>query len=155
MKAIVTAIMIILATVPGLLVLFATVNSALAVAIALIAAGLHGIENELEPPPAVEGNAYESDVDRFPSTMVEAVAALESGTMARAAMGDQVVDRAAITASASAASSRRTRPVSICRSASRCSADRSTRSRRRPAPATRTGSTTTSIPRPNWAMPRR
>jgi len=69
----------------------ADVNPYLAFA-ALIAAGLHGIEHELEPPPAVEGNAYESDVERFPSTMVEAVAALESGTMARAAMGDQVVD---------------------------------------------------------------
>jgi glutamine synthetase len=69
----------------------ADVNPYLAFA-ALIAAGLHGIEHELEPPPAVEGNAYESDVERFPSTMVEAVAALESGTMARAAMDDQVVD---------------------------------------------------------------
>jgi len=69
----------------------ADVNPYLAFA-ALIAAGLHGIEQELEPPPAVEGNAYESDVERFPSTMVEAVAALEAGTMARAAMGDQVVD---------------------------------------------------------------
>jgi glutamine synthetase len=69
----------------------ADVNPYLAFA-ALIAAGLHGIEHELEPPPAVEGNAYESDVERFPSTMAQAVAALESGTMARAAMGDQVVD---------------------------------------------------------------
>jgi glutamine synthetase len=69
----------------------ADVNPYLAFA-ALIAAGLHGIEQELEPPPAVEGNAYESDVERFPSTMVEAVAALETGTMARSALGDQVVD---------------------------------------------------------------
>ena len=59
---------------------------------ALIAAGLYGIEQKLEPPDPVEGNAYESDVDRFPSTMVEAIAALESGTMAREALGDQVVD---------------------------------------------------------------
>ena len=43
----------------------ADVNPYLAFA-ALIAAGLHGIEQELEPPPAVEGNAYESDVERFP-----------------------------------------------------------------------------------------
>jgi glutamine synthetase len=69
----------------------ADVNPYLAFA-ALIAAGLYGIAHELEPPPEVEGNAYESDVERFPSTMVEAVAALESGTMAREAMGDQVVD---------------------------------------------------------------
>ena len=33
-----------------------------------------------------EGNAYESDVERFPSTLREAIAALESGTVARAAL---------------------------------------------------------------------
>ena len=69
----------------------ADVNPYLAFA-ALIAAGLHGIEQELEPPPAVEGNAYESDVERFPATMNQAIVALESGLMARAAFGDQVVD---------------------------------------------------------------
>ena len=69
----------------------ADVNPYLAFA-ALIAAGLHGIERKLEPPDPVEGNAYESDVERFPSTMVEAIAGLESSTMARAAFGDQVVD---------------------------------------------------------------
>ena len=59
---------------------------------AVIAAGLHGIENELELPPGLEGNAYESDTERFPSTMGAAIAALEAGTMARGAFGDQVVD---------------------------------------------------------------
>jgi glutamine synthetase len=59
---------------------------------AVIAAGLHGIEHELELPPGLEGNAYESDTERFPSTMVQAIAALEHGTMARAAFGDLVVD---------------------------------------------------------------
>jgi glutamine synthetase len=67
------------------------VNPYLAFA-ALLAAGLHGIENGLELPPALEGNAYESDAERFPSSLREAIAALESGTMARAALGDQVVD---------------------------------------------------------------
>ncbi len=59
---------------------------------AVIAAGLHGIEHELELPPGLSGNAYESDADRFPSTMGAAIAALEGGTMARGAFGDQVVD---------------------------------------------------------------
>ena len=59
---------------------------------ALVAAGLHGIENRLELPDALEGNAYESDAERFPSSLREAIAALESGTMARAALGDDVVD---------------------------------------------------------------
>jgi glutamine synthetase len=59
---------------------------------ALLAAGLQGIEEELELPPAFEGNAYESDVQRFPSTLREAIAALEEGEMARKALGDAVVD---------------------------------------------------------------
>jgi glutamine synthetase len=67
------------------------VNPYLAFA-AIIAAGLHGIENELPLPPALEGNAYESDAKRFPSSMREAITALESGTVARGAFGDQVVD---------------------------------------------------------------
>jgi glutamine synthetase len=67
------------------------VNPYLAFA-ALLAAGLHGIRERLELPPPLEGNAYESDAERFPSSLREAIAALESGTVARAAFGDQVVD---------------------------------------------------------------
>jgi glutamine synthetase len=59
---------------------------------ALLAAGLHGIENGLDLGPAFEGNAYESDVERFPSTLREAIAALEGGSVARAALGDDVVE---------------------------------------------------------------
>src|SRR5438445_2144186 len=59
---------------------------------ALLAGGLYGIENERELGAAFEGNAYESDVEHFPSTLREATAALEQGTMARAALGDDVVD---------------------------------------------------------------
>src|SRR3954451_15274469 len=69
----------------------ADVNPYLAFA-ALLAAGLHGIEEGLEPPPVFEGNAYESDVDRFPSSLREAIDELERGTVARAAFGDEVVD---------------------------------------------------------------
>jgi glutamine synthetase len=67
------------------------VNPYLAFA-ALLAAGLHGIEQGLELPPALEGNAYESDAERFPHSLREAIAALEAGTMARTALGDDVVD---------------------------------------------------------------
>jgi glutamine synthetase len=59
---------------------------------ALLAAGLVGIEQRLELPAAVEGNAYESDEPRFPATLREAIGALESGTVARAALGDDVVE---------------------------------------------------------------
>jgi glutamine synthetase len=59
---------------------------------AVIAAGLHGIEQSLELPAALEGNAYESDAERFPHTLREAIDALETGTVARGAFGDEVVD---------------------------------------------------------------
>jgi glutamine synthetase len=59
---------------------------------ALLAAGLHGIEQRLELPPPLEGNAYESDAERFPSTLREAVAALEGSSLARSAFGVEVVE---------------------------------------------------------------
>ena len=51
---------------------------------ALLAAGLYGIEEKLELGPAFEGNAYESDVERFPHTLRDAIDRLERGTLARA-----------------------------------------------------------------------
>jgi glutamine synthetase len=45
-----------------------------------------------EPPAALEGNAYESDAERFPHSLREAIAALEDGSVARQALGDEVVD---------------------------------------------------------------
>jgi glutamine synthetase len=59
---------------------------------ALLAAGLYGIEKRLELGPAFEGNAYQSDVQRFPHTLRDAITALGQGTMARQAFGDEVVD---------------------------------------------------------------
>jgi len=59
---------------------------------ATIAAGLYGIENKLELPPELKGNAYESDVQRFPHSMRTAIDALEQGKMARHAFGDDVID---------------------------------------------------------------
>jgi glutamine synthetase len=59
---------------------------------ALLAAGLHGIENKLDLPPAFTGNAYESSVQRFPHTLRDAISELERGKMAREALGPAVVD---------------------------------------------------------------
>ena len=59
---------------------------------ALLAAGLNGIENKLELPPEFKGNAYESEVQRFPHALRDAITALERGKMARQAFGDDVVD---------------------------------------------------------------
>ena len=60
---------------------------------AMIAAGLHGLDNELDAPPMFEGNAYEAEeLPRVHSTPREAIDALEGSTMAREAFGDDVVD---------------------------------------------------------------
>jgi len=66
-------------------------NQYLAVS-ALIAAGLHGIENELELEPAYQGNAYTSDAARVPATLRESAELFARSTVARAAFGDEVVD---------------------------------------------------------------
>jgi glutamine synthetase len=67
------------------------VNPYLAVA-AMIAAGLHGIDNELPLERAAEGNAYTGQAPRVPSTLREAAQLLASSTIARTAFGDEVVD---------------------------------------------------------------
>jgi glutamine synthetase len=59
---------------------------------ALLAAGLYGIEQKLELGPALEGNAYVSDAERFPHALREAIARLEQSTVARQLLGDEVVD---------------------------------------------------------------
>ncbi|KAA0021273.1 glutamine synthetase [Antrihabitans cavernicola] len=59
---------------------------------ALIAAGLHGIENELPLEPAFEGNAYGSDKPRVPSTLREAAELLDRSAVARNAFGDDVIE---------------------------------------------------------------
>ncbi|TDV36642.1 glutamine synthetase family protein [Actinophytocola oryzae] len=67
------------------------VNPYLAVA-ALIAAGLHGIENELPLEPELVGNAYGTDRPRVPATMRDAAQLLGESTLAREAFGDDVVE---------------------------------------------------------------
>ncbi|MDX6636608.1 MAG: glutamine synthetase [Solirubrobacterales bacterium] len=69
----------------------ADVNPYLALA-AIIAAGLHGIDNKLELEPAFEGNAYESDKPRVPHTMYDARDLFGSSAVAKEAFGDDVVD---------------------------------------------------------------
>jgi glutamine synthetase len=69
----------------------ADVNPYLALA-AMIAAGLHGIENELELEPVFEGNAYESDKPRVPHTLYAARDLFAESEIARSAFGEEVVD---------------------------------------------------------------
>jgi glutamine synthetase len=67
------------------------VNPYLALA-AIIASGLHGIDAGLELEPPLEGNAYESDKPRVPSTLQVARDGFAASTVAREAFGDDVVD---------------------------------------------------------------
>ncbi len=69
----------------------ADVNPHLALS-ALIAAGLHGIENELPLEPAFEGNAYESDKPRVPHNIYDARDAFAGSPMVAEAFGAEVVD---------------------------------------------------------------
>ncbi|MEV7603403.1 glutamine synthetase family protein [Kitasatospora sp. NPDC089797] len=66
------------------------VNPYLAVA-ALIAAGLHGVEQQLELPAEFTGNAYTSDAPRVPDTLRDAVDAFAHSTVAARAFGEDVV----------------------------------------------------------------
>jgi glutamine synthetase len=67
------------------------VNPYLALA-AMIAAGLHGIEQGLELEPAFEGNAYEADKPHVPTTLRDAHDLFASSAVAREAFGGEVVD---------------------------------------------------------------
>jgi glutamine synthetase len=67
------------------------VNPYLAVA-AMIAAGLHGIEQELPLEPPVTGNAYADTSLRVPATLRDALELWEKSGLARKAFGDEVVE---------------------------------------------------------------
>jgi glutamine synthetase len=67
------------------------VNPYLAVA-ALIAAGLHGVDNELPLEDAYAGNAYTSGADQVRPTLREAYADWTASDLAREAFGEEVVD---------------------------------------------------------------
>ena len=68
----------------------ADVNPYLVLA-ATIAAGLYGIDHELELPDPYPRNAYEAtDVPRVPSTLVEAIAELRGSAVADEAFGPEV-----------------------------------------------------------------
>ena len=60
---------------------------------AIVAAGLHGVENELALEPAYEGNAYEAaDKPRLPGTLREARDLFAASDVAQAAFGEEVVE---------------------------------------------------------------
>jgi glutamine synthetase len=60
---------------------------------ATLAAGLYGIENELELPEPFSGNAYDAvDIPDVPKTLRESIEALDNSKVMRDALGDEVVD---------------------------------------------------------------
>ncbi|MEA2342850.1 MAG: glutamine synthetase, partial [Thermoanaerobaculia bacterium] len=61
---------------------------------AAIAAGLDGVTNHIEPPPAFEGDVYKaaSDLPHMPHSLNESIAALSESAFAREAFGEDVVD---------------------------------------------------------------
>jgi glutamine synthetase len=69
----------------------ADVNPYLALA-AMIAAGLHGVDNELSLEAPLEGNAYESDKPHVPRNMYAARDLFAESAVAREAFGQEVVD---------------------------------------------------------------
>ena len=69
----------------------ADVNPYLAYA-AAIAAGLEGLESRSELPPALEGDAYQSEAASLPSSLREATKLFESSSFVREAFGEAVVN---------------------------------------------------------------
>jgi glutamine synthetase len=59
---------------------------------ALIAGGLHGVDNELTLEPPCPGNAYVSDHPRLPTTLRDARDLFAGSALAREAFGDEVVE---------------------------------------------------------------
>lgn len=60
---------------------------------ATLAAGLDGIENRIEPPPAFEGDLYGAlELPQVPHSLNESIAALQESAFARHAFGDEVVE---------------------------------------------------------------
>jgi glutamine synthetase len=69
----------------------ADANPYLALA-AMLAGGLHGIEQELTLEPELVGNAYDSDAEHVPASLQAARDRFSSSELARAAFGDEVVE---------------------------------------------------------------
>jgi glutamine synthetase len=67
------------------------VNPYLAVA-GMIAAGLHGIENELPLEAPFTGNAYAADAEQVPQLLSDAAHLFQNSDLVRKAFGDDVVD---------------------------------------------------------------
>ncbi len=60
---------------------------------AILASGLDGIRNQIEPPPIFEGDIYQAkDLPRVPANLRDSISEFEKNALAREAFGDEVVD---------------------------------------------------------------
>ncbi len=59
---------------------------------ASLAAGLWGIQNEVEPPPICTGNGYQAEAEPLPRTLKEAVERLKGSDCARELLGEGFID---------------------------------------------------------------
>lgn len=60
---------------------------------AALAAGLDGIEQQIEPPPSFEGDVYAAQgLPQVPHSLIDSIAALEASDWARKTLGNDVVD---------------------------------------------------------------
>ncbi len=60
---------------------------------ATLAAGLDGIENQIEPPNAFDGDAYQaSDLHQVPKNLKDAIGLFEQSELARKAFGEDAVE---------------------------------------------------------------
>ncbi|HZH15163.1 MAG TPA: glutamine synthetase family protein [Archangium sp.] len=69
----------------------ADMNAYIGMAVSL-AAGLWGIENEVEPPEPCAGNGYSAEAPMLPRSLREAVTLLKESKRARQILGDEFVD---------------------------------------------------------------
>jgi glutamine synthetase len=61
---------------------------------ASLAGGLHGIENKLEPPPPVKGNAYnDTSAPKLPLSLPEALESFRTSKLTRRYFGDDFVNQ--------------------------------------------------------------
>ena len=64
---------------------------------AVLGAALIGIEEDMSPPPPIEGNAYVQDMDQIPDTWEAAIDRFEQSPIARRIFPDLLVDNLVMT----------------------------------------------------------
>jgi glutamine synthetase len=58
---------------------------------AVLGSALTGIEDALEPPPPITGNAYDKDLAQIPATWEEAIDAFEASALVRRVFPEELI----------------------------------------------------------------